>query len=847
MTSQFKESMEQMNEEMTNSVLTAASILQGQQASRSRQGSPAKASAVSIASDAKQQSGEAEQVELTDSVLKLQSELVSSEEARNALQAEFVTIQGRSIDIESALAAKSREVEDLRVQAEANIAELIQQLSDATSQHDAAEARAKGFEEQLAAIERDLDGKLAVISILEGVQKAREEELQTLRKGAGEHCSSLQELQQQLQVRAGEVETLLREKEELQNEVTQRTQEIEESLCNDNSKYLEVAEQLAMTKRDYENAQAELETLKEALVGGSSSAEVLQQELDSVRADLHSSQELVERQIQELDQTKQQLDEFLSRASDLKGRITAIEAEKTDLAAQLAAAESASSKQLHEAEQKIADLVERISFLEASEDGASAMLEKLTSERDLFQVETQTLANRLQLITAELTGQINAERERADGEGIKAAKASEDLRQLHQSTSQSAAMIGAKCTALEDEVLQLKAECVRLDGELTNRVVDDASMRDANRNLETRANALSEELAEVQRKLKAAEDEGVRALEALRGDLEDARSRTNQAQEIVTGQKEALARLQEEAGGRAAELEALKRQLQTSEANAQGLPMLTQELSAAKAKLSKIEEKKKREFENLKRQNELIARLQRDKDVGDRAHEADVAALTERLDELKAEKDEVAGVLAERVEALHDLEDKYNMLMESESEKSHVEQTFPAPVDVDSSGPCSRCGELEAALERARVDSGLALEMLHTQLAQAEDGKKTACDAMDELASTRADWIQKLSAAEKELIKLRMCEKGLASKTEEVQFLEQEVTKVRALVKERDAVLAERETAVLALQEQVQGLRYKMQKELISSASTVRYLKIFYNIFMMSSCPFNVMFIYLLA
>lgn len=83
-----------------------------------------------------------------------------------------------------------------------------------------------------------------------------------------------------------------------------------------------------------------------------------------------------------------------------------------------------------------------------------------------------------------------------------------------------------------------------------------------------------------------------------------------------------------------------------------------------------------------------------------------------------------------------------------------------------------------------------------------------------EMIEARADWIAKLSAAEKELSRLRMCEKGLESKVEEVQYFEQEVTKLRAIGKEKDLLVADKERELLAVQDELRELQYREKKQL---------------------------------
>lgn len=84
---------------------------------------------------------------------------------------------------------------------------------------------------------------------------------------------------------------------------------------------------------------------------------------------------------------------------------------------------------------------------------------------------------------------------------------------------------------------------------------------------------------------------------------------------------------------------------------------------------------------------------------------------------------------------------------------------------------------------------------------------------IEEMIEARADWIVKLSAAEKELTRLRMCEKSLASKAEETQYLDQELTKLRALGKEKDLLIAEKENALFSVKDELRTLQYQAQKE----------------------------------
>ena len=97
---------------------------------------------------------------------------------------------------------------------------------------------------------------------------------------------------------------------------------------------------------------------------------------------------------------------------------------------------------------------------------------------------------------------------------------------------------------------------------------------------------------------------------------------------------------------------------------------------------------------------------------------------------------------------------------------------------------------------------------------------------VNEMVEARADWIVKLSAAEKELIRLRMCEKSLASKSEEAHYFEQELTKLRALGKEKDLLLSEKDAELFAIKDEVRELRYREQKHL-AAVSNVQYCSVY--------------------
>ena len=926
MTAQLKDSMDQMNEEITNSVMTVVSQV--------APGTPVRSAESKTGSEYVEKGPEkADKVLENDSVDSLHARIGEMEKQISELSAseskllqELTTTQSIYANKETILSDRVKELELLQSTVEEQLActdnEAKKEISELRNQLlDSRELRSK-----IENLERNLDGKLAVISILEGTNAKLESELQTSRDvkdtadaDNNRKLSHLEEekvaLQEQLSLSNEKLEKVLAEQEkdkslherlatseaayegtilDLQNELS--TLRDTASAASDESTKLRG--ELSSIENNFRTISAESEQMKEKLNVADLSAEKLRDEVSSLRRDkdellqkyeashmgpkekealensLLDRELLLKAETARVEELKIQNEELGNNLSSIQSMNLELKNTISELQEQLSVVQSAAESSVV-LQMSVEDVT---ASLEAEKAKSVALEAKIVEIEGLLASEQRDSKLRIEELTAEvislqhrsdanlhLETTLSEVRKELENETIHGAEMKNRLEALRKELEQSRDDINtaelreknlrremkqtekaveARIVSLADEAAALKNENIRLDEELTRRVVDDASMRDANRLLEESNSRLSEEVIWMTKKMedqaermqKDREEQAGRSedvINSIRIELDDSRTGESRAQEIIAAQKESLQSLNDKVDKFEKETAMLRRQLKDLEDSAQDAHSLRLELETAKDKLSKIEEKKKREFENLKKQNELISRLHREKETAEREREKALAELSSTRTESEAEEEVFRKAIAEKDNIIAELEDKYSFILENAQSEAGIDGSAG-----DINAGCPLCDELKIDIARVKFEMEEAkaeCDQLRSSSQLLEQDRDSKAIEIQKMVTARAEWIDKLSQAEKELIRLRMCEKGLISKTEEVQLLEQELTKSRALVKEKEIAAVEKENQIFAFKDEIRELKYKDKKDVVISSSEVVFFRCLFLVYLIFS------------
>ena len=324
--------------------------------------------------------------------------------------------------------------------------------------------------------------------------------------------------------------------------------------------------------------------------------------------------------------------------------------------------------------------------------------------------------------------------------GRSTAKAAERLAVLEGALGAAESRAAAAEEALQtarQEASALGTQAAKVDtaeAQLQERIVENAALHERLRDVTDKLKATQDRLvrsevgaSEAQEALAAVQDEGEARIGLMVQQLETALEEVNFVKEaleaaqaeVMTTQAALSAAQQECAGLRQKEVEYTSRLEAGEEA--------TRRAQEAEDALSKVEDKKRRDLENLKKQNERISLIQKAAAEADRLAQEQIGDLRASLDVAAAKTDQLERALAERErgeeEAQGMIRDLQGLLAAARQEQEKQSETLPSPAAAAEAAAAATPARAPAPAQSlpgdlARIDElQSTVSSLHQQIA----------------------------------------------------------------------------------------------------------------------------------
>ncbi len=324
---------------------------------------------------------------------------------------------------------------------------------------------------------------------------------------------------------------------------------------------------------------------------------------------LNTEHTVVQKEINTLEEKLKQLPEVKKQLSQAQAQVR-----------QLSEPETA----LREREQAIEELQAQVNYLESENARLEQEISELTEKLDLITsqtegkcplCETELTREGLELIEAKYTGEKQEKTDLLLSNQVKLSQQKTDLESRQQEKRCAETELGEEKTKVQGQVTVLTKDIATIEEEQQKLSGLRETLADIEQRLAARDFAVNEQAAldgiEAQvSKLdyEPARHEQARQLLSRMQPYENEKRQLDEAQKLITQEKDAAARAEEAAQGLSRSLEAETKKKETLVAELTGLPQLTQELTGVEAEYRTVAEKRNRTQEAV---GSIKAKLQR--------------------------------------------------------------------------------------------------------------------------------------------------------------------------------------------------------------------------------------------
>lgn len=597
--------------------------------------------------------------DVVDQVLQLEQAAEKYEQQLKAFQAEKDQLQSSLVSTEMELVEVKARLED-SLSNNANLSESLTScnstIADLQAARDQSASSDANLQSDIAALKASIDGKCEEISAAQAALGEKDAELRALQEKLSnldnglaaerakleedyrEQISALNMRNEELTARIFFLETLASEaaeKSALVGDLQKEVKALQESAADAEMRQCDL--ELSINQKTHEIR--ELESAKIA-----------------IEAHLSQAQAKYDEDVQSRDNELVRLNELLSKNVD---SVQALEMER-DRSQQLA-------QKIDELQKQVATLQ---SELQSSKDDCHLITQKHESEHSKMHgklAEAVEMIERLKEVNESQKFDMSAK-----------AKHVADLEAQISKTQRALDESNAKLGSLQDEI--------------AHRVLAESALREKGDIMQSQIASMTRERDEYKSAKETAESRSVQLAENLANlqlVADDAASKCASAEERL----ESITRELEKKN---TQVNQLSKKLNDTQLFASSVDDLKAELDRANEKLSKLDDKKKKDLENLRKQNELIAKVNRDKDELERSLSRTISDLTTQLDDSNSSKATLEIALKESKEAL-----SVTVLELDELRVKLATLNDPSKNSDESKTVCSECVRLKDSLDAA--------------------------------------------------------------------------------------------------------------------------------------------------